>query len=75
MKITVKKCVTSFKYANMYVVTCNRVKEDFFTGAKVPGNDFTIISKVEIPVGEQDVRICSTKDRSKHWIEALKEVK
>lgn len=72
MKIQVVACKPSFKFTNMWVVTYEVTKEDFFTGEKST-TKHSIFSQVPVEPGLRTVVKEHNEDYSKFWIKEVKE--
>lgn len=72
MKLQVKECRKSFKFTNMYVITYEVSTVDFFTGVKTTV-EHHIFSKVPVEPGERVVVKSHNEDKSKYWIEEVKQ--
>ena len=72
MKIQVTECKKSFKFTNMWAVTYETTKEDFFTGEKEV-TKHTIFSLVQVEPGLRTVEKGHNEDYTKFWIKEVKE--
>lgn len=71
MKMQVLDCKKSYKFTNVWAVTYQTTKVDFFTGAEETAVH-TIFSKVPVEPGLRDVVKGFNEDKSKFWIEEVK---
>ena len=79
MKLQVTKCVKSYQWANMWVVTYTTSKRDFFTGAEIVSEEHKMFSAVEVQPGERTVVkehktvVRDGKEVELFWIKEVKE--
>lgn len=71
MKINVTECRKSFKFTNMWVVTYEESKVDFFT-EEVTVVKHHIFSVVPVEPGVRDVVKEHNEDKTKFWISEVK---
>ena len=71
MKLNVTECRKSFKFTNMWVVTYEETKVDFFT-EEVTVVKHHIFSVVPVEPGIRDVVKEHNEDYTKFWISEVK---